>query len=54
MTDADESNLYPVAMSVLRILKPLPDNATRLRVIRAAALLLNVDLEAVGLRENER
>jgi hypothetical protein len=46
--------LFDVALKVMRALKPLPDADARRRVIRAAALLLNVELETVGLREIDR
>jgi hypothetical protein len=55
MTDDDlPPSLFMAASQVLKALKPLPDDDARRRVIRAAAILLEVDLGAVGLREIER
>ena len=42
---------FKVAVQVVDALKPLPDHGARVRVLRAAAILLGVDLAAVGLRE---
>ncbi len=55
MTDDElPPSLFMAASQVLKALKPLPDDEARRRVIRAAAILLEVDLAAVGLREIER
>jgi hypothetical protein len=55
MSDDDlPPSLFLAASQVLKALKPLPDDDARRRVIRAAAILLQLDLDAVGLREITR
>jgi len=54
MTDELNESLFDAATKVVKALKPLPDDEARRRVIRAAAILLQVNLDAVGLQEIER